>query len=115
MKAALPLALLSLILSGTPANARALSDSARRGLALGEARCAACHGVTANATSPEPEAPTWQDIANRPGTTSVTLRRFLRDSHNYPAAMKFTMKPGHIRDLANYIATLKRKGYKPEI
>lgn len=115
MKRLIPTALLAVVLASAPAAARDLPGSAARGLALAQTRCAACHGVIANSSSPEPEAPVWEDIANRPGTTRTTLRRFLRDSHNYPAAMKFRIDAGHIRDLASYIATLKRKGYHPAI
>jgi len=89
------------------------SLSAKRGLAFAEARCAACHGVRANATSPNPESPTFEDIANYPDLTAQTLRAFLRDSHNYPAAMNFRVDPRRIRDLSNWIITMRRSGYKP--
>lgn len=89
------------------------SLSAKRGLAFAEARCAACHGVRANATSPNPESPTFEDIANYPDLTAQTLRDFLRDSHNYPAAMQFRIDRRRIADLANYMVTLRRPGYTP--
>ncbi|MFM5906176.1 MAG: c-type cytochrome [Novosphingobium sp.] len=87
----------------------------KRGQVLATARCGVCHGVTANAPSPNAEAPPWDDIANRPGTTHVTLRAFLRDSHNYPEAMNFRIKPAQVDDIARYMITLQRKGYKPSI
>lgn len=89
--------------------------AAQRGFALAQARCATCHGVTANALSPNPESPPFEDVANRPGLTGQTLRTFLRDSHNYPAAMGFTLAPAQARDLAAYMVTLKRPGFKPAI
>ena len=55
----------------------------------------------------------FEDIANRPGLTSGTLKQFLRDSHNYPEAMNFTVEQERIRDLADYILTLRHPGYKP--
>lgn len=85
----------------------------RKGLSFARERCAACHGVTANSSSPNPESPPFEEIANRPGLTKVTLRQFLRDSHNYPEAMDFAVERERIRDLADYIVTLKRPGYKP--
>lgn len=115
MKAFLPLAALILASSAPIAQARELSDSFRRGKALAQARCAACHGITANSFSPNPEAPPWEDIANRPGTTRATLRTFLRDSHNYPAAMNFRLTVRRVDDISRYMITLQRAGYKPSI
>lgn len=92
-----------------------LSAAAQRGLAFAQLRCSACHGVTENRGSPNPESPPFEDIANRPGVTRSTLREFLRDSHNYPAAMNFAVEANHIRDLADYIVTMKKPGYKPAI
>ncbi len=90
-----------------------LSAGARRGLAFAQQRCAACHAVTENRTSPNPESPSFEDITNRPGVTRFTLRQFLRDSHNYPAAMNFRVEAARIRDLADYIVTMKKAGYRP--
>lgn len=89
-----------------------LSPRAKRGLAFAQDYCSACHAVTANGSSPNPESPPFEDIANTPGLTVMTLRQFLRDSHNYPAAMDFKVEPARIRDLAGYIVTLKRPGYR---
>lgn len=89
------------------------STAAARGLAFAEQRCSACHAVAENRTSPNPEAPAFEDIANRPGVTPDTLELFLRDSHNYPEAMNFRVESAQIRDLAEYIATLKKAGYHP--
>jgi mono/diheme cytochrome c family protein len=113
MTRALALALLAPALLALPATASAQGIAARRGLAFAQQRCAACHGVTADASSPNPESPPFDDIANRPGVTRATLQEFLRDSHNYPAAMSFTVPPASIRDLAAYLTTLRKSGYKP--
>lgn len=99
-----------------PATAKqpaAMSMAARRGLEFARQRCAACHGVVANSSSPNPESPPFEDIANRTGVTRATLHRFLRDSHNYPAAMSFEVEDRAIGDLAAYIVTLKKAGYRP--
>jgi mono/diheme cytochrome c family protein len=92
-----------------------LSLSAQRGAAFAQARCAGCHGVTRNAGSPNPESPPFEDIVNKPGLTRTTLRVFLRDSHNYPAAMNFTIERRQIGDLADYMLTLKSRSYRPGI
>lgn len=86
-----------------------------RGRAVAEARCAACHAVAANSASPNPESPGFEDIANRKGLTSATLRQYLRNAHNYPDAMQFKLDRGQVRDLSAYIVTLKRSDYKPAI
>lgn len=101
--------------STAAAPAPTLSKSAKRGLAFAEQRCAACHGITANAPSPNPESPAFEDIANTPGLTRETLRTFLRDSHNFPEAMNFAVPPRRIRDLADYMVTLQRPDYRPAI
>lgn len=92
-----------------------LPRNAQRGLAFAQTHCAACHGVTANATSPNPESPPFEDVANTPGLTSKTLRRFLSDSHNFPAAMQFTVTRAQMRDLSDYIVTLRHPGHRPQI
>jgi mono/diheme cytochrome c family protein len=89
------------------------SVAARRGLAFAEQRCSACHAVTSNASSPNPEAPPFEDVANRPEVTPASLRQFLRDSHNYPAAMNFAVGAAEVSDLADYMATLRKPGYQP--
>lgn len=97
------------------AKAPRLSAAAQRGLAFAQTRCAGCHGVARNSGSPNPESPAFEDIVNKPGLTRTTLRAFLRDSHNYPAAMNFTIDRRQIGDLADYMLTLKRRGYRPAI
>jgi len=52
-------------------------------------------------------------VVNKPGLTLVTLRTFLRDSHNYPDAMNFTVERAQINDLAAYMITLKQPNYHP--
>jgi mono/diheme cytochrome c family protein len=92
-----------------------LSAAQQRGLAFAELRCSACHAVTMNRVSPNPESPPFQDIANRTGVTQSTLRQFLKDSHNYPAAMNFQVEDEQIHDLADYIMTMHKPGYRPSI
>ena len=90
-----------------------LGAQARRGLVFAQQRCSGCHGVVENRSSPNPESPPFEDIANRPNVTQATLRQFLRDSHNFPAAMNFEVDNSRISDLAAYIVTLKKPGYRP--
>lgn len=92
-----------------------LTEQEARGYAFAKTNCTGCHAITATATSANPEAPHFQAIANTPGLTRETLRTFLRDSHNYPAAMNFTVEPGEVDDLTAYVLTLRKADYKPEI
>jgi len=92
-----------------------LSASAKRGLAIATQRCSGCHAVTTGRGSPNPESPPFEAVANQQGLTGTTLRQFLRDSHNYPAAMNFKIERGAINDLADYIVTLKSRTYRPGI
>lgn len=94
----------------------ALSPQAERGLAFANANCTACHAITANAAqSPYPRAPTFEMIANREGLSRDTLGTFLRDAHNYPESMDFTLDPNEVDDLVEYMLTLRRANYRPPI
>lgn len=91
------------------------TTSAERGFAFAQARCSACHAVTAQGISPNPESPPFAAVVNKPGITRDTLRQFLRDSHNFPDAMNFRVEPEQIDDLADYMLTLHAPGYRPPI
>jgi len=97
----------------TPGHNSPQARATARGQAFADAHCAQCHAIRANGSSPNPEAPPWDDIANRPGVTADTFATFLSDAHNYPAAMDFTVERGAIRDLAAYLLTLRKPGYRP--
>jgi mono/diheme cytochrome c family protein len=112
----LPLAALALIAAvGAVAATPRPSAAAKRGLEVAEARCAVCHAVRANQSSPNPESPSFEDVANRTGLSQASLAQYLRDAHNYPAAMDFTIERRQVRDLSAYFVSLRRPGYKPAI
>lgn len=75
--------------------------------------CADCHAVTATNLSPNPSAPSFENIANRNGLTKATLSAFLIDAHNYPDAMDFELGPEETEALSDYILTLKKDSYNP--
>ena len=114
------LALFAAVLAVQPATSasssppRHLPPSPQRGLAFVQQHCASCHGVTTNTFSPNPESPPFEDVANKPGLTVITLRQFLSDSHNYPAAMNFSVDRARIRDIAAYMLTLRKPNYRPQ-
>lgn len=91
----------------------AQARQAARGLDIANSHCAACHAVRTGTISPDPEAPPWDAVVNKPGLTRATLRAYLRDSHNYPAQMDFAIAPRHIADIAAYMMTLRQPNYRP--
>jgi len=92
------------------------SARVQRGQAFVSVHCTACHAIGRDAEqSPNPEAPPFELIANQPGLTRATLATFLRDAHNYPAAMQFTVDRRAIDGIAAYMLTLRRKDYHPPI
>lgn len=115
-RSAATLALLAAAATASACAARAPIEqpSAARGLAFAQTHCASCHAVAANGISSNPESPPFEDIANMDGLTSATFSQFLLDSHNFPAAMNFTVPPARARDLAAYMLTLRKTGHKPQ-
>lgn len=117
MKSSLPLALVAALTLATLAACVAVppADGAARGQALAQKRCAACHAIAGHDLSPNPDAPPFPAIANQRDLTRATLHDFLQDSHNYPAAMNFTLSDAQVDDLAQYMVTLQRADYHPPI
>ena len=83
---------------------------AARGLAFAQTHCTGCHAVSRGQISPNPESPPFETVANMPGLTATTLKDWLRDSHNFPDIMNFSIDPGQVDDLAAYILTLREGG-----
>jgi hypothetical protein len=78
-----------------------------------EAACGGCHAVQPPFLSPNPQAPSFEAIANRRGVTDETLGDWLTDAHNYPDVMDFDLEPRHIEEVAAYMVTLRREDYVP--
>lgn len=78
-----------------------------------EAACGGCHAVEAPFLSPNPHAPSFAAIANRPGVTKATVHAWLVNAHNYPEQMDFTLEQDHIDQIERYLVTLKRADYVP--
>ena len=79
-----------------------------------EAACGGCHAVEPPFLSPNPESPSFAAIANREGLTEATLGSWLFDAHNYPEQMDFTLTREQAEQIADYMITLRRAGYRPE-
>ena len=82
--------------------------NAALGLRYAEQTCAACHAVARGETSsPVPEAPAFDAIANTPGMTRVALNAWLHTPH--PSMPNLIVAPERVDDLAAYLVTLKRE------
>jgi cytochrome c len=80
------------------------SESAAAGHRLAEGWCKECHAIEA-ATGAN-AAPAFIEIANRPSTTELSLKVFLRSNH--PSMPNLVIAPKQTDDLVNYILSLKR-------
>lgn len=109
--AALTAAGLSLSACDTPPPASATDPAPVPSLVQGV--CGDCHAVEAPFLSPNPEAPPFDAIANRPGLTRATLKTWLIDAHNYPELMEFELSDEEAQKVADYMATLMRDDYEP--
>lgn len=76
-------------------------------IAFAQASCGGCHAVEEPGLSPNPESPTFAEIASRSGVTARTLSTYLRDAHNYPEAMDFELSRQQADALAEYMLTLR--------
>lgn len=82
-------------------------------LAFSQAACGGCHAVERPFLSPNPEVPSFADIANRNGLSAESLYTWLRDAHNYPEDMDFDLNDQRVSDLTDYILTLRDANYQP--
>ena len=86
-----------------------------RGLAFAQGSCGGCHAVERHQLSPNPDAPPFPAIVNRPELTRETLGAWLRDAHNYPAEMEFYLEGPEVDALVAYMLTLRGDDYRPAI
>lgn len=91
--------------------ARTTSDPAPP--AFVEAACGGCHAVEPPFLSPNPQAPSFESIANREGMSHKTIKPWLLDAHNYPEMMDFDLDAEQAGQVASYIITLQREDYVP--
>ena len=89
------------------------SDAYAGTLAFAQAACGGCHAVEASGLSPNPSAPPFAEVANRPDLTRVTLATWLRDAHNFPEEMEFDLQGSQVEAIADYILTLRDPAYRP--
>jgi mono/diheme cytochrome c family protein len=96
---------LFVLLASTPLQAQEAGDP-RAGLSLAREVCAMCHAVSGGQTlSPDPEAPTFGQIARVPGMTPLALTVALQTSHE--TMPNIMLKPDELRNIAAYITSLQ--------
>ena len=81
-------------------------DSAAAGHRLAGAWCGECHAIEATPTRRATAAPDFAELANRPSTTALSLKVFLRTNH--PSMPNIVIAPDQADDLVDYILSLKR-------
>lgn len=84
-------------------------------LAFAQAACGGCHAVERYGASPNPDSPPFPAIANEQGLTRQTLTTWLRDAHNYPEEMEFTLDGPDVDRLVDYMLGLRDPNYRPAI
>jgi mono/diheme cytochrome c family protein len=83
-------------------------ESQRRGLAVAERRCAACHAVRAQeAASPNPAAVSFLRVAATPGMTELALQATLQTSHR--TMPNLILEADDMRDVIAYILSLAKR------
>ncbi|MFZ5691943.1 MAG: c-type cytochrome [Pseudomonadota bacterium] len=86
------------------AAAQAIGDP-KAGWRLAEAWCSECHAVQPERAGGLLRAPSFADVAKRPGTTPLSLNVFLRSNHdNMP---NLILKRDEADDIVAYILSLK--------
>jgi mono/diheme cytochrome c family protein len=99
-------AIFAVLLGALPALAEAPLGDAYAGRNLARSVCAVCHFVEVEDTGDSwADAPAFQDVADDPAITAISLRVFLRSSHdNMPNLMLTEVETD---DIVSYILSLK--------
>ena len=85
--------------------AKLAAYDASQGHRLAEAWCVPCHAVEPQMAGTFDPAPSFEAIANRHGTTALSLKVFLKTNHqNMP---NLVIAPDQADALANYILSLR--------
>ncbi|HJS89397.1 MAG TPA: c-type cytochrome [Steroidobacteraceae bacterium] len=118
---ALPAVLLALYGCGRAVAQNPRGSAVARGDELARLVCSDCHVVATDQDFPpvlQPPAPSFPDIANRPGTTAKSLQHFILTTHWDMKSTPITMpnprmRPEDAAALAAYILSLKKPAASP--
>jgi mono/diheme cytochrome c family protein len=83
------------------------SPQAASGLKLAQQYCAGCHQVSPSSKRGWTDAPAFDAIANRPGTTMAGLNAIIRKPHM--KMLNTDRPPQEANDIATYILTLRKQ------
>lgn len=87
--------------------------NASMGLLIARDSCGGCHLTGGGGESPNPRAPTFNEIVSRPGMTPDALAAWLRDGHNYPVEMGFRLEPHQVDSLVAYMLRWRAESAAP--
>jgi mono/diheme cytochrome c family protein len=107
---ALPFLLLSLAACASTPDSTPYEADASMGMIIARDNCASCHELFLDRESPNPNAPPFREIVNRPGMTPALLATWLKDGHNYPSEMGFYLEPGKVDSLVAYMIRQRAVG-----
>ena len=100
---------MSLLMPVLPLHAQENGD-ASKGFTYAREVCAECHAIgRGEKSSPDPKAPSFEDIANSSGVTGISLAAMLHAVHeNMPG---FAMALDERDNIIAYILSLKREAH----
>jgi mono/diheme cytochrome c family protein len=99
------LGLLLTVSTPAPAMGQQIGD-AEKGFQYALEFCSECHAVSpSQSLSPLPKAPRFDDVANIPGMTAISLTAWFQTSH--PTMPNIVMTDAEMRNVIQYILSLK--------
>ncbi len=101
------LLVIATLLVSCPACAQPLDGNPRLGRQIAVTVCSSCHRVDSMRPSTTPAAHSFEDIANLPSTTALSLNVFLRSNHE--KMPNFIVSPDESNNVIAYILSLKRR------
>jgi cytochrome c len=103
----IPYVIAAICLATVPTNASAETPNAAAGLKLAEQYCVRCHQIAPNGKRGWTDAPAFEAIAKRPGSTTETLSATIQKPH---MKMLNTGRPADEADeIAVYIMSLRKQ------
>jgi mono/diheme cytochrome c family protein len=105
-------ALASALLSGSTGTFAQEPGNVAAGHRIAQQWCSECHKVdpAQRLVDPEAEAPTFEEVANDPSTTPLSLRVFFQSSHENMPDLHISQSQAD--DLVAYILSLKKEKAK---
>lgn len=95
-----------------PPPAPATPTLATQGQTRAEALCGGCHAIGRDGVSPNRNAPPFHAIINQVDLRSATVASWLRDAHNYPSEMRFSLTEEQVNELVAHMMVLRDPNYR---